>query len=227
MQHFIYEWTRISTGEYYIGLHSGSIDDNYVGSGIRFKNTYKQNPADWTRSIISYHNSREEAGVEERFIVDESRLLDVLCLNLCIGGGLAPVMRGSDNPNYGKKMSDEQKLKLSVAKKGVPSPMKGTKQSERICREKSERSKRLGLSVGSKNSQYGKFGADHPASKSWDIFDHITDEIIAENVSLHSWCKDTPYDDSSLGKTATGKKIQHKGIYARRVVPLRRSVHLR
>lgn len=41
-------------------------------------------------------------------------------------------LSGSNNPNYGKKMSDEQKAKISATKKqrGLPSPRKGVKMSQ-------------------------------------------------------------------------------------------------
>lgn len=63
---FGYQWVRKSTGEFYRGIHTGSVDDNYAGSGVKFISKYggshktKCNvPDDWVRDIL-FIGTREE-----------------------------------------------------------------------------------------------------------------------------------------------------------------------
>lgn len=51
---FIYKWTNSRNKKYYIGSHFGSIDDNYIGSGIWFKKAYDKEPTQFSREILEY-----------------------------------------------------------------------------------------------------------------------------------------------------------------------------
>ena len=62
--------------------------------------------------------------------------------------------KGSENPNYGNRWSEEQKRALSEKKKGVPSPNKGRKMPMEFCIKNSISHK--GLLVGEKHPRYGK-----------------------------------------------------------------------
>lgn len=89
---FGYRWVR-SNGQYYCGIHRGSVDDRYAGSGVRFIRAYGGatknlcvSPEDWTRTI-EFRGTREECLKWEATVVNESMLEDANCLNLVLGGG--------------------------------------------------------------------------------------------------------------------------------------------
>ena len=109
---FGYQWVRKSTGEFYRGIHTGSVHDNYAGSGAIFKKKYGgqdktkcTNPDDWVRNVL-FIGTREECLLWESLVVTERVLADPKCLNLITGG--------SDSV----KMSDEVKDKISKSKSG-------------------------------------------------------------------------------------------------------------
>ena len=110
---FGYCWTRKSTGEFYIGVHKGQLDDGYVGSGTVFKKKYASNPSDWERTI-EFRGSMDECLSWERDMVSAELTYTGLCLNIAVGGG---------NSNYGKPLSDTHKKRLSESASGNPNRM--------------------------------------------------------------------------------------------------------
>ena len=83
---FIYKWTNQVSGEYYIGQHKGTIDDGYIGSGVKFQPAYKSNPELWDREILDYANSWEDLNTLEAKYVDRDVLKEPLCMNQVTGG---------------------------------------------------------------------------------------------------------------------------------------------
>jgi hypothetical protein len=49
---FVYLWENKINDKKYIGSHFGTINDNYVGSGIYFKRAYKKNKENFKRIIL-------------------------------------------------------------------------------------------------------------------------------------------------------------------------------
>lgn len=86
MSSFVYRWDNIVTKEYYIGVHQGTPDDGYIGSGILFLRKYKSKKDQFVRIIIETFENKEDAYNFERELVNETTLLDTKCLNLKIGG---------------------------------------------------------------------------------------------------------------------------------------------
>jgi len=85
-QGFVYKWTYTSTGEYYIGIHKGTPDDGYIGSGTRFRSKWNlTEAADWQREIL-YNGEYEQCPAIEEELVSAETLRDPLCLNLIQGG---------------------------------------------------------------------------------------------------------------------------------------------
>jgi hypothetical protein len=122
MQYFLYLWLDKSRKMFYIGMHEGFIDDDYVSSSRWFNGEYQYRPADFKRKIISMFNNRESARKEEaRFLrmIKESEY-GTKYYNLKNGR-----KKGSTPSNKGKPMSDEQRKKISAAKLGKPSSRKG------------------------------------------------------------------------------------------------------
>jgi len=66
---FVYQWYHPELELYYIGSHTGSIDDGYTGSGTDFQNQLESNPIDeWERTILSYCNKEHKYKIEELFL---------------------------------------------------------------------------------------------------------------------------------------------------------------
>ena len=122
MQYFLYIWLDRSRKMFYVGMHSGNIDDGYISSSrwLNGEHQYRQN--DFRRKIIKIFNNKESARSEEaRFLrmIKESEF-GKKYYNLKNGRP-----KGTPASNKGKSMSSEQRKKLSLAKLGKPSIWKG------------------------------------------------------------------------------------------------------
>lgn len=197
MYHFVYRTENIITGEFYIGKHSTSNkNDNYLGSGIRLKNSIKKHGKNsFYRYIIKEFDSETKAyDFEEMFL--KEHIDDEKCLNLTSGGrGIqehykSKVRRKRDqlgknnpmygrtgilSPNYGKKLSDEHKNKISNN-----SPLKG------------------------------KTGKKHNRSKQYRVY--FQDNSIQDIESMNSFCNSKGYCRVALHHMLTGKYKKHKNI---------------
>lgn len=92
---FIYKWTHIPTGRYYIGKHKGHPDDGYTGSGVRFQREFKLTPrSEWVRELL-FFGTDQEVLTKEAEMVTEELLKDPLCLNMVPGGGQCYIWKPS------------------------------------------------------------------------------------------------------------------------------------
>jgi len=126
---FGYQWVRKSTGEFYRGIHTGSVEDNYAGSGSVFRDKYGgiqktkcNNPDDWVRNVL-FIGTREECLVWESLVVTEREVENPQCLN-CVTGGQGSITYSQEtkdkisNAKSGAVFSDEHRANLSKALKG-------------------------------------------------------------------------------------------------------------
>jgi len=92
-QGFVYKWIHNPTGQYYIGIHKGTIDDGYIGSGKRFRSKWAlTDPNEWQRDILFEGLYTKCADIEQE-LVDHTTLQDPLCLNILPGGrGWRPLL---------------------------------------------------------------------------------------------------------------------------------------
>jgi hypothetical protein len=86
--HFIYKTTCSITGNYYLGMHStDNLDDDYLGSGRRLRNSIrKHGEENHVREIIEFCNTREDLAKREAEIVNLNEIAKQKCMNLCLGG---------------------------------------------------------------------------------------------------------------------------------------------
>lgn len=129
--HFVYKTICLLTNHYYIGVHStDNINDGYLGSGIKFRNYLKKyKPENFSRTIIHFFDTRDDAFRYEKDIVNESVLLDNMCLNVSQGG-----------IGYKHKYNETFKDRISATRKnridtGVLIPTKHTEEHKQKMRD--------------------------------------------------------------------------------------------
>jgi hypothetical protein len=83
---------------YYYGSHFGSIDDNYIGSGVYFKHAYKIEPHNFHREIIELYTINSSIGLlklEEKYLTEIAEVGNKdRCYNLCSNAGGGNVLNG-------------------------------------------------------------------------------------------------------------------------------------
>lgn len=50
---FVYMWVNLETGRKYIGYHTGTEDDGYIGSGVQFLQDFNRGKDGFTRTILA------------------------------------------------------------------------------------------------------------------------------------------------------------------------------
>lgn len=86
-QHIIYKITNVLNNRFYVGMHTGFLDDGYLGSGKRLKAEIKKyGKENFKREILEILPDRKSLESREAEIVSEELLVDPLCLNLKNGG---------------------------------------------------------------------------------------------------------------------------------------------
>lgn len=102
MYHFIYKTTNIKNGKFYYGIHSTEdLNDGYLGSGLLIRTAIsKYGKNNFTREIISFHDTREEALYFEKKLITPELLKDDICYNLCEGGGNPPKQEKTPEKNH-------------------------------------------------------------------------------------------------------------------------------
>lgn len=109
--HFTYKTTCLTTGRFYLGLHStDDLNDNYLGSGRRLISSVKKHGREnHVRVILEEFDTRAAASNAEKKLITPELRKDPLCLN-CGPGGLGTIDRPAT--------SEETRAKLSAASKG-------------------------------------------------------------------------------------------------------------
>ena len=127
MRHYVYQTTHDATGRFYIGVRSCKRrpeSDPYLGSGTVIVRLVRKHGRDaFSKTILSTHESREEAIEAETAIVTPELLGDPLCVNINLGGSGAPVAsketrEKSGKVHEGKPKSAEHRAKIAATLKG-------------------------------------------------------------------------------------------------------------
>jgi hypothetical protein len=117
--HVIYRTTCLTTGRYYIGMHStDNLADGYMGSGKRLWQSFKKHELH-VSEILEELPSREALRQREAELVNEQCLADQQCMNIALGGygGWEHVarLRSHEDTMRASKIGNEAfKAKLAV-----------------------------------------------------------------------------------------------------------------
>lgn len=106
--YFVFKTTNKINDRYYIGVHATKyLNDNYLGSGKLITQAIEKYGKDnFIREILEFFPDYESALNYEKELVNEDRLLDKNCYNLCIGGGMPPIYTGEQHHSFGRKFPE-------------------------------------------------------------------------------------------------------------------------
>ena len=129
-QGFVYKWTNIIDGRWYIGSHKGTKDDGYVGSGSEFKKAIaRQGLSNFIREIL--YEGDQFRKEEMSILIKLDAMNDPQSYNMT---------------NTGDVLNDEACQKISDALSGVP---KSPEHREKIRQFMQTR-------TGAKNNFFGR-----------------------------------------------------------------------
>lgn len=61
MNHFVYLWHDKTRNMFYVGSHSGLVDDNYLSSSRWLSAEIRYRPNEFRRKVLRYFDSRQDA----------------------------------------------------------------------------------------------------------------------------------------------------------------------
>lgn len=161
--HIIYKTTCLTTGRYYIGMHStDNLDDGYLGSGVRLNRSVKKyGKQQHTREILEILPTRQAASDREKELITEELRADPMCLN-CGVGGLGAVDRPPTKEETLAKRSASMK---EAWDSGRMTGMRGKKHDPEVV------AKQVAKRVGKKRTEEQK------ANLSNGLRQHYADEV--------------------------------------------------
>ena len=189
--HYIYKTTCKVTENFYVGMHSTfDLEDGYVGSGKRLKNSIsKHGKENHQKEILEFLPDRRSLIDREKEIVNEKFLENPMCMNIMVGGeggfiseeqqrkrsaagGKVHRDRMKNDPIYREKsrLCSSETIKNAWKRKDYRDlqlknlDWNGKKHSEET--KLNMRKSRKGiLGVGKLNSQFGKIWISNPLEK--------------------------------------------------------------
>lgn len=124
---YLYKWTQISTGKWYIGSRtakSAHPDDGYICSSKFVKPLIVQDPDDWVREVLVVGNPTDIKNLESAYLRLLNARDDQLSYNLHNGDGKFTTT-GVPAWNKGLSLDDPRIAKAADQIRGRPSPLKG------------------------------------------------------------------------------------------------------
>lgn len=165
MKHYIYKITCLCDDykdKFYIGCHTGKINDRYTGSGINIKEYFKKydkiENETYKKEILEICNSREEATIREKYYLelykDDINKLNIYIKSFGHGnlGNHYTLSEETKNKMRNYNRSDEHKKHISLSKLGQTH----TEETKEKLRE---------LNLGENNPMYGKHHSDETKAK--------------------------------------------------------------
>ena len=118
MNSFVYKWVYKPDLYWYVGFHTGTIDDGYISSSNVVKQAVINEPHLWERIIIDYGTTEEMYELESEILQLFNARKDIRSLNLH-NNKLA-------RPGWNKNvpMKEESRLKIIASKTGKTSSKK-------------------------------------------------------------------------------------------------------
>ena len=134
MFYTVYKITNLINGKFYIGKHqTENIHDSYMGSGRIIKQAIKKyGKENFKKEIIACLSSKQEMNAFEFKYITEELIHSAQCYNLCTGGNggnLIDRRNKTYKEIYGER-ADEIANKISLSKRGMLNPFFGKKHSE-------------------------------------------------------------------------------------------------
>lgn len=117
---YIYRTYNTVTDTYYVGQHRGAFNTKYLGSGVvLLKAMKKHGKAAFTVELLEYAGDEGELNLLEIDYIAAHRDLGVRLYNLSEGGYAGPGFwpTGPDHQSFGKKRTEEVRLRMSKAAK--------------------------------------------------------------------------------------------------------------
>lgn len=160
MYYTIYKTTNLVNNKYYYGVHKTEyLDDDYLGSGDNLIIAIKKyGRTSFRKEILCLCESEKEMYELERIFVNRQKISNKNCYNKNIGGNRGPdrtgikhteitkkkiSRNGSSNGMFGKKQSEEAKLKMNRL---------GFKHSEKT---------KINMSLNRRGDKHPLFGKKH------------------------------------------------------------------
>lgn len=114
--HYFYKIENLINGKFYYGIHStNNLDDGYMGSGSRIKESVKKyGKENFSKTIVEFFKTRELASEYESEVVTEELIHDKDCYNIRCGGdyGLCVdtiLVKDKEN-RFHRATSDDEKI---------------------------------------------------------------------------------------------------------------------
>lgn len=166
---FVYKWSNLTNGKFYIGYHKGSLDDGYISSSHNemFWNDFTNPEMIWEREII-FIGSKNDCLFEEQKILKEYDLKDSKLYNNARGSQIIftddVLMKMSDSgKKRWKNMSEESKKewgeRVSKSKTGVKRPEIVSEKLSKLFKGKTfierygeEKAKEIGCKISKSNT---------------------------------------------------------------------------
>lgn len=118
---FVYKTTNTVSGRFYVGVHKGFVDDNYLGSGTQLKLAIKgYGRTCFKREVVKVCLDADDAYELEGLIVDKEFVERLDTYNLALGGrGREGEMATEDSKvKMRKPKSEAHRLAISAGKLG-------------------------------------------------------------------------------------------------------------
>lgn len=115
--HFVYIWFDRTRKMFYVGQHTGSIDDGYITSSRWFNGEYNYRPNDFRRKVLKVFKTKHESQVFEAYLLSSIKEHEYGKKYYNYKSGKP---KGIEPWNKGRVgiFSDEHRRKLSESKKG-------------------------------------------------------------------------------------------------------------
>jgi hypothetical protein len=199
----LYKIQNTLTGEFYYGVHKGTEQSGYWGSGIRIRRSVKKyGKQNHTYDVLAIADIDYIYDLEEKLVSKTLLETDAKCLNLKVGGfggtliseSVREKLSGKNNHFFGKKHSEETKQKISKNRSGIS----------------------LGEDFYKKRSELYADKYKESIAKARQSKTQMSVTFISPNNELVTFsplnqCRDYGLNPDSLSRVNRGLAKQHKG----------------